>query len=61
MMKTEDKPPKGHYDLYKVVTTMALIIGEQSERHPRTKVWKDLLPLVEELREIQKDWAEQKS
>jgi hypothetical protein len=60
-MEKAEKPLKGHYDLYKVVNTMSSLIGEQSERHPRTKVWKDLDALVEELREIQADWADQRS
>jgi hypothetical protein len=60
MMKKEEKPPKGHYDLYKVVTTMGPIVREQRALHPKTKVWRDLLSLVEELREIQQDWAEQR-
>jgi hypothetical protein len=60
-MKTVEKPLKGHYDLYQVVTTMSCLIREQSERHPRTKVWTDLDALVEKLREIQADWADQRS
>jgi hypothetical protein len=59
-MKTEEKPPKGHSDLYRVVTTMGPIVREQSALHPRTMVWRHLLSLVEELREIQQDWADQR-
>ena len=48
----------GHSDLWRVVNNLEHEIRMQRKRHPRTKVWKDLLKMVEELSEIQKDWAE---
>jgi hypothetical protein len=57
MMNTEENAPKGHSDRYLLLITMTHIIGEQSRLHPRTKVWKDLLAMVEELMQIQQDWA----
>ena len=59
-MNTEEKPPKGHSDLYRVATSMSSIIREERALHPKTKVWRHLLALVEELREIQQDWADQR-
>jgi hypothetical protein len=49
---------KGHYDLYNLVRNMDHVIRTQKDLHPRTRVWKDLLGMVDELREIQRDWAE---
>jgi hypothetical protein len=42
-MDTEEKPPKGHYDLYKVCNAMEAIIRQQHAEHPRTKCWKHLV------------------
>ncbi len=52
------KAVTGHNDLYRVVNKMEHEIRTQTERHPRTKVWKDLLKMVDELWEIQNDWAD---
>jgi hypothetical protein len=52
------KAVKGHYDLYNLVRNMDHVIRTQKDLHPRTRVWKDLLGMVDELREIQRDWAE---
>jgi len=52
------KAVTGHNDLYRLVNKMEHEIRTQRERHPRTRVWKDLLMMVDELREIQRDWAE---
>lgn len=60
MTSTAEKPLKGHYDLYRVVNTMEYIIREQAAQHSKTKFWKHLIEMVEELREIQSDWAQQK-
>jgi hypothetical protein len=54
------KPVTGHSDLYRLVLRMDRQIRTQRELHPRTKVWKDLLEMVDELREIQRDWAERR-
>jgi hypothetical protein len=52
------KSVTGHNDFYGLVTNMEHEIRTQRNRHPRTKVWKDLLKMVDELWEIQRDWAE---
>lgn len=59
-MEIEEKPSKGHHDLYTVVRTMDHLVREQRQLHPKTMVWRHLLSLVEELWEIQRDWAEQR-
>jgi hypothetical protein len=61
MKKKEEKEENartGHSDLYRLVSKMDHTIRTQRELHPRTKVWQDLLGMVDELREIQRDWAE---
>ena len=58
MKKEEENARKGHNDLYRLVSKMDHKIRTQKDLHPRTKVWKDLLGMVDELREIQRDWAE---
>ncbi len=54
----KNKAVTGHNDLYRLVNNMEHEIRTQRERHPRTKVWKDLLKMVDELWKIQRDWAE---
>jgi len=60
MRKEEERCLKGHSDLYKVLITMGYIISEQRAKHPKTECWKHLVDMVEELREIQRDWAGQR-
>lgn len=52
------KAATGHYALHNLVRIMDHKIRTQRDLHPRTKVWQDLLEMVDELREIQRDWAE---
>lgn len=59
MKQNEEKARKGHSDLYRVISKMEHVIGAQHARHPRTRLWKDLLKMVEELREIQADWFDE--
>jgi hypothetical protein len=54
------KAVTGHSDLYHLVIRMDRAIRTQKELHPRTKIWRDLLEMVDELREIQRDWAERR-
>lgn len=59
MKKKEENARKGHYDLYNLVRVMDHIIRTQKYLHPKTKVWKDLLGMVDELRKIQADWFDE--
>jgi hypothetical protein len=58
MKKEVENSRKGHNDLYHLVSKMDHVIRAQKDLHPRTKVWKDLLEMVDDLREIQQDWAD---
>ena len=59
MNQNEETARKGHSDLYQIISKMEQVIGAQHARHPRTKLWKDLLEMVEELREIQAEWFDE--
>jgi hypothetical protein len=48
--------PTGHSDLYWSIRKLNAIIGREKDKHPRTKVWKDLQEITEEIDRIQKDW-----
>ncbi|MFZ3200043.1 MAG: hypothetical protein WA175_02710 [Candidatus Acidiferrales bacterium] len=61
MKKKGKKAVRGHYGLYNLVRNMDYVIRTQRDLHPRTKVWRDLLEMVDELWEIQRDWAERPS
>lgn len=58
-VKNKRKAVRGHSDLYNLVMKMDHAIRTQKRRHPRTKIWKELLDMVDELREIQADWFDE--
>ncbi|MGH9699969.1 MAG: hypothetical protein ACRD52_10990 [Candidatus Acidiferrales bacterium] len=59
MKKKEDRVRRGHDDLYQLISEMNHIIGTQRHRHPKTRIGKDLLTMVDRLREIQEDWVDE--
>ncbi len=56
-MKKKREAVKGHNDLYNLVRRMDHhAIRTQKHLHPRTRIWKERLDMVDELQGIQADW-----
>jgi regulator of sigma D len=59
--KKEKESPSGHHALYMRVIRLENIVGRERHDHPRTKVWKDLEEITQEIRDIQQNWFRSKS
>lgn len=55
-MAKKEAAPKGHWGLYQQVRMLYAIVHRERKAHPRTKVWKDLEEITNEIHEIQQDW-----
>ena len=55
-MAKKESAPKGHWGLYLQVRRLYTIVNRERAAHPRTKVWKDLQDITNEIHEIQQDW-----
>jgi len=55
-MAKKEAAPKGHWGLYLQVRRLYGIVHRERKAHPRTKVWKDLEEITNEIHEIQQDW-----
>jgi hypothetical protein len=58
--KQKTEPVRGHHGLYIQVRRLYAIVNDELHAHPRTKVWKDLKRITDEIHEIQQDWFHNK-